>query len=35
MDFISLENQLGDLFTKALGRVKFEELRQRLGIRTV
>ena len=35
LDFISLENQLADLFTKALGRLKFEELCQRLGIRTV
>ena len=35
LDFISLENQLADLFTKVLGRLKFEELRQRLGICTV
>ena len=26
LDFVSLENQLADLFTKALGRLKFEEL---------
>ena len=35
LDFISIDNQLADLFTKSLGRLKFEELRQRLGIRTV
>ena len=35
LDFISSENQLADLFTKSLGRLKFEELRQRLGIRIV
>ena len=35
LDFISSKNQLEDLFTKALGRLKFEELRQRLGICTV
>ena len=35
LDFISSENQLADLFTKSLGRLKFEQLRQRLGIRTV
>ena len=33
LEFISSKNQLADLFTKALGRLKFEELRQRLGIR--
>ena len=35
LEFISSKNQLADLFTKALGRLKFEELRQRLGIRKV
>ena len=35
LDFISSENQLADMFTKSLGRLKFEELRQRLGIRIV
>ena len=35
LDFIRSDNQLEDLFTKSLGRLKFEELRQRLGIRTV
>ena len=29
------EDIVADLFTKSLGRLKFEELRQRLGIRTV
>ena len=32
LDFVSLENQLADLFTKALGRLKFEELCQRWGV---
>ena len=35
LDFISSENQLVDLFTKSLGRLKFKELRQRLCIRTI
>ena len=35
LNFISLENQLANLFTKALERLKFEELCQRLGIRKV
>ena len=35
LDFISSENQLADLFTKSLGRLKFEELHQRLSIRIV
>ena len=35
LNFISSDNQLADLFTKALGRLKFEELCQRLGIRKV
>lgn len=35
LDFISSENQLADLLTKSLGRLKFEELCQRLGIHTI
>ena len=35
LDFISSENQLVDLFIKTLGRMKFEELHQRLGISRV
>ena len=32
LDFIRSQNQLAHLFTKAFRRLKFEELRQRLGI---
>ena len=32
LEFLSSENQSADLFTKALGRQKFKELHQRLGI---
>ena len=32
LDFTSSENQLVDLFTKAMGNQKFEKLRQRLRI---
>ena len=32
LDLVSSENQLADLFTKALGRKEFKELCQRLGI---
>ena len=32
--FIQTEDQLADIFTKALGRQKFQELRNRIGIRS-
>ena len=32
--FIRTEDQLADIFTKALGRQKFQELRNRIGIRS-
>jgi hypothetical protein len=32
VEFISTDDQLADIFTKALGRVKFQELRERIGI---
>ena len=32
--FIRTEDQLGDMFTKALGRLKFQEMRGRIGIRS-
>lgn len=35
IDHVSSDDQLADAVTKALGRVRFIELRQRLGIREV
>jgi hypothetical protein len=35
VDFVRTEDQLGDLFTKSLSRVKFEELRSRIGVRPI
>ena len=35
MEHVSTQDQLADIFTKALGRVKFKEMRQRLGMREV
>ena len=32
--FIRMEDQLADMFTKALGRLKFQEMRGRIGIRS-
>jgi hypothetical protein len=32
MEFIGTENQLGDIFTKALGRIGFQELCNRIGL---
>ena len=32
--FIRTEDQLADIFTKALGRMKFQEMRDRIGIRS-
>lgn len=32
VEFIRTEDQLGDILTKALGRVKFQELRTRIGL---
>jgi hypothetical protein len=32
MEFIGTENQLGDIFTKALGRIRFQVLRKRIGL---
>jgi hypothetical protein len=32
IEFIGTSDQLADIFTKALGRVKFQELRERIGI---
>ena len=31
--FIQIEDQLADIFTKALGRLKFQEMRGQIGIR--
>ena len=31
-DLIRTEEQLGDMFTKSLARVKFEELRLKIGV---
>jgi len=32
VDFIRSEEQLGDILTKPLGRVKFHELRTKIGL---
>ena len=32
MNYVRTEDQLGDILTKSLGRVKFMEMRERLGI---
>jgi hypothetical protein len=35
VDFINTTEQLGDIFTKALSRVKFVQLRLRIGVRQI
>jgi hypothetical protein len=35
VDFIGTEDQLVDILTKSLGRVKFQELRRRIGLTNV
>ena len=35
IDFIRTEEQLGDIFTKSLARVKFEELRSKIGVQII
>jgi hypothetical protein len=32
VEFISTADQLADIFTKGLGQVKFQELRERIGV---
>jgi hypothetical protein len=32
MEFIGTENQLGDIFTKALRRIRFQELHNRISL---
>jgi hypothetical protein len=32
--FVSTEDQLGDLFTKSLSRIKFQDLSERVGLRS-
>ena len=32
VDYVKTESQLVDSFTKPLGRIKFEEIREKLGI---
>ena len=34
IDFVRSEDQLADIFTKALGKAKFLEMRDRIGIRS-
>ena len=34
ISFVRTEDQLADMFTKALGRQKFQEMRDRIGIRS-
>ena len=33
--FIRTENQLVDIFTKALGRIKFQEMRSQIGVSNI
>ena len=35
IDFIQTEEQLGDIFTKSLARVKFEKLRSKIGVQII
>lgn len=35
VEYIHTEEQLGDIFTKALSRMKFEELRSKIGVRQI
>jgi hypothetical protein len=35
VDFIGIEDQLGDILTKSLGRVKFQELCGRIGLKNL
>jgi hypothetical protein len=32
VEYIGTSDQLADIFTKSLGRVKFQELRGRIGV---
>ena len=32
VDYVNSEDNVADIFTKALGRVKFEKLREPLGV---
>ena len=32
IEYVKTESQLTDSFTKSLGRIKFEEIREKLGI---
>ena len=35
IDFIRTEEQFGDIFTKSLARVKFEELYSKIGVQII
>ena len=35
IDFIQTEEQLGDIFTKSLARVRFKELRSKIGVQII
>ena len=35
VEYVSTEDQLADILTKPLGRVKFLEMRKRIGLRVV
>ena len=35
VDYVKTESQLADSFTKPLGRIKFEEFREKLGVATM
>ena len=32
VEYVKTESQLADSFTKPLGRIKFEEIREKLGV---
>jgi hypothetical protein len=32
LEFVGTQDQLADMFTKALGRVCFQELREKIGV---
>jgi hypothetical protein len=32
LEFVGTQDQLADMFTKALGRVRFQELREKIGV---
>jgi hypothetical protein len=35
VDYVSTETQLADILTKALGRIRFQELKNRIGVAAI